>query len=108
MKRILLITLSVLAALLLITVGTVTWLLHDQDWMKGRFQELVTDLTGRQFIIDGPIEINFSANPFFNALGLGVAIVPWAYNTVMIRLENLGTSFELLSLLSELFAVHYI
>jgi hypothetical protein len=108
MKRILLISLSVLATLLLVTVGTVSWLLHDQDWIKGRIQERVTDLSGRQFLIDGPIEIDFSANPVVGVQGLSLANAHWADNTEMFRIENLRASFELFSLFSDQFAVHYI
>jgi hypothetical protein len=108
MKRFILITLTALLVLLLATTATVFWLLHDQDWIKGEVQELVTDLTGRQFLIDGPLEISLSAHPVVEAQDLSLANAQWAEKNEMVRLDSLRVSFDLFSLFSDQFGIHYI
>jgi uncharacterized protein involved in outer membrane biogenesis len=108
MKRVFLIALAVFAALLLALIGTVAWLLHDQDWIKGEVQEFVTELTGRNFVIDGPLEISLSADPVIRAESLRLANAPWAEPADMIRLETLRVSFELASVFSKQFVLHFI
>ena len=108
MKRVFLIALAVLAALLLAVVGTAAWLLHDQDWIKGEVQEFVTELTGRNFVIEGPLEITLSADPVIRAEGLSLANATWAEPSEMVRLEKLSFSFQLSSVFSEQFVIHFI
>jgi uncharacterized protein involved in outer membrane biogenesis len=108
MKRFFLITFLSLAVVLLAAIGAVFWLLHDQDWIKGEVQELVTDLTGRQFLIDGPLDIALSANPVVEAQGLSLANAPWADRAEMIQLEKLRVSFDLFSIFSDQFGIHFV
>ncbi|MEK6196172.1 MAG: AsmA family protein, partial [Deltaproteobacteria bacterium] len=108
MKRIFLITLSVLLALLLATTATVWWLVHDQDWIKGQVQELVSEMTGRQFLIEGPLDITLSANPVSAAQGLSLANAPWAEPAEMVHLDQLRLSFDLRSVFTDQFGIHFV
>jgi len=108
MKRYFLITFFVLAVVLLAAIGAVFWLLHDQTWIKSEAQELVTDLTGRQFLIEGPLDIALSAHPVVEAQGLSLANAPWADSAEMIQLEKLRVSFDLFSIFSDQFGIHFV
>ncbi|MFC1797516.1 AsmA family protein [Pseudomonadota bacterium] len=108
MKRIFFITLSVLLALLLATTATVWWLLHDQGWIKGKAQELVSEMTGRQFLIEGPLDITLSAHPVIEAQGLSLANAPWAEPAEMVHLDQLRMSFDLRSVFTDQFGIHFI
>jgi len=108
MKRIFLITLSVLLALLLATTATVWWLLYDQHWVKSQVQELVSEMTGRQFLIEGPLDITLSAHPVIEAQGLSLANAPWAEPAEMIHLDQLRMSFDLRSVFTDQFGIHFI
>ena len=108
MKRVLKYILSFLVVLLLAGIGVAGWLLHDQDWIKSRAGEFVSELTGRQFVIDGPVEIGLSPHPTVSAQGLRLANAPWAGEAEMVRLEKLRFSFELLSLFSDKFVLDFV
>jgi len=108
MKRIFFITLSVLLALLLATTATVWWLLYDQDWIKGQVQELVSEMTGRQFLIEGPLDITLAAHPVIEAQGLSLANAPWAEPAEMIHLDQLRMSFDLRSVFTDQFGILFI
>jgi len=108
MKRFLVITLAAVAALLLVVVGVAFYLIHDQDWIKGEVQELVTGLTGRQLTISGPLEIAVSTHPVIEAEQISLANAPWAQPAEMIRLEKLRVSFDLASVFSDQILIHFI
>jgi len=108
MKRIFLITLSVLLALLLATTATIWWLLHDQGWIKGQAQELVSEMTGRQFLIEGPLDITLSAHPVIEAQSLSLANAPWAEPAEMVHLDQLRLSFDLRSVFTDQFGIHFV
>jgi uncharacterized protein involved in outer membrane biogenesis len=108
MKRVLKYLLSFLAVFLLVSIGVAGWLLHDQDWIKSRAGEFVTELTGRQFVIEGPLEISLSTHPTISAEGLRLANAPWAGGADMVRLEKLRFSFDLRSLFSDQFILDFV
>jgi uncharacterized protein involved in outer membrane biogenesis len=108
MRRIFLITVSTLALLLLVLAGTVYYLLHDQEWIKGQVEDLVSELSGRQFKVDGPLEIALSLNPTITAGQLNLANAEWAQNTRMVELDRLSFSVNLASLFADRVIIHFI
>ena len=108
MKRVLKYILFLLVAVLLVSVGVAGWLLHDQDWIKSRAGEFVTELSGRQFAIEGPVEIALSTHPTVSAEDLRLANAPWAGEDDMVSLEKIRFSFDLLSLFSDQFLIDFI
>jgi uncharacterized protein involved in outer membrane biogenesis len=108
MKRVLKYILSLLVAVLLVSIGVAGWLLHDQDWIKSRAGEFVTELSGRQFVIEGPVEIGLSTHPTVSAEDLRLANAPWAGEDDMVSLEKIRFSFDLLSLFSDQFLIDFI
>ena len=108
MRRRLVITFSTLAAILLVAVAVFYYLLHDQDWIKGKVEGTVSELSGRQFTIQGPLDIEISLHPTVAAEGLMFANAPWADTGNMVELNKLRLSIDLLSVFSDQFVIHFI
>ena len=61
MRRFLLITLLLLLAVLIITVGVAFYLLNNEDFLKGQAGKYAFEFTGRELAIDGPLILRGSA-----------------------------------------------
>ncbi len=108
MRRALIITCSTLAAIFLVAVAVIFYLLHDGDWIKGQLEDFISEQSGRQFTISGPLDIDLSLHPVLEAKGISLANAPWASSADMVTLSNLRLSFGLLSLFSDQFVIHFI
>ena len=108
MKRALKYLLSLLAAFVVLGFAVGTWLIHDGDWIRMKAQKYVSDVTGRQFSIDGPIDINLSLHPLLSAEDLHLANAPWAGDADLVRLRKLRFSIDLLSLFSDKLTFNFI
>ena len=108
MRRILLTTLSILAAGILVAIGLVYYLLHDQDWIKGQAQDFTTELTGRQLTINGPLEIELASHPIVEVQDVRLANAPWAASGDFVSLQKLRFSFDLMSLFSDQLGLEFI
>ncbi len=97
-----------LAAVLLLCLAVAWWLIEDGDWIRDEAGAFVTELTGRDFSIEGPLDIGISAHPTVTAGNLRLANAPWADGDDMIRLQRLRVSFELFSIFSDQFIIHFI
>ena len=97
-----------LLLILLVGVGFAWWLIQDGDWIRGKTERIVTQITGRDFSIGGDLNLDFSLNPNVVANDLRLANAPWAGQPDMVTLERLAFSVDLMSLFTERLVVHYI
>jgi uncharacterized protein involved in outer membrane biogenesis len=107
-RRILLITFSILAAIFLVAIGLLYYLLYDQDWIKGQAQDFTTELTGRQLTIDGPLVIDLAMHPTVEVQDVRLANAPWAGSGDFVSLHRLQLSFDLMSLFTDQFDLDFI
>jgi uncharacterized protein involved in outer membrane biogenesis len=108
MKRALKYFFSLLAAIVVLCFVVGAWLIHDGDWIRGKTGEYVSGITGRQFSIDGSLNIDLSLHPVVSAEDLRLANTPWAGDTDLVRLKKLRFSIDFLSLFSDQVAFHFI
>jgi len=108
MKRVLKYFFSLLAAIIVLVVVAGAWLIHDGDWIRGKTGDYVSELTGRQFSIDGPLNIDLSLHPVLSAEDLRLANTLWAGDSDLARLKKLRLSIDFLSLFSDQIAFHFI
>jgi len=108
MKRVLKYFFLLLAAIIVLGFAAGAWLIHDGDWIRDKAGEYVSGLTGRQFSIDGPLDIDLSLHPVISARDLRLANASWAGATDLVRLEKLSFSIEFRSLFSDQVAFDFI
>jgi len=108
MKRVLKYFFSLLAAVVVLCFVAGAWLIHDGDWIRGKTGEYVSGITGRQFSIDGPLDIDLSLHPVISAEDLRLANTPWAGDTDLASLKKIRFSIDFLSLFSDQIAFHFI
>jgi uncharacterized protein involved in outer membrane biogenesis len=94
--------------ILLLGTGFIWWLIQDGDWIRGKTEQIVTDITGRQFSISGELSLGISLNPDVVANDLHLANAPWAGKNDMATVERLAFSIDLMSLFSDRLVIHYI
>ncbi|MDQ3185019.1 MAG: AsmA family protein, partial [Pseudomonadota bacterium] len=83
-KRILF-TLGVLVALAVIFI-----LWFDWNMMKPYIERQVTEKTGREFAIEGNLNISLSANPLISAEGLSLANADWGTEQPMLGVDKVS------------------
>ena len=108
MKRVLKYVFLLLAAIVVLGFVAGAWLIHDGGWIRQKTGEYVSGLTGRQFSIDGPLDIDLSLYPVISAGDLRLANASWAGDTDLVRLKKLRFSIEFLSLFSDQIAFPFI
>ncbi|MFB3077608.1 MAG: AsmA family protein, partial [Lysobacterales bacterium] len=108
MKRALKYLLSMLAAIVVLCIVMGAWLIHDGDWIRAKSGEYVSRITGRQFSIDGPLDINLSLHPTVSAQDLRLSNASWAGDTDLARLKKLRFSVDFLSLFSDQVVFNFI
>ena len=108
MKRVLKYLFLLSIAVLVIGISLSAWLIHDGEWIRKKTGEYVSGITGRQFLIDGSFDIDFSLHPVISANDLRLANTSWANNPELAYVHKLRISIDLLSLFSDQVALHYI
>ena len=108
MKRALKYSLSMLAAIVVLCFVVGAWLIQDGDWIRAKTGEYVSRITGRQFSIDGPLEIDLSLHPTVSAKELRLSNASWAGDTDLARLKKLRFSVDFLSLFSDQVVFNFI
>ena len=100
MRRFLKILGGVLVVLLVFVVGAVAYVLNIDlnDW-KPEIQEAVRENTGRQLVIDGPIEFDLGSDTYFKATGISLSNADWASREQMVEIGTVELGFKLFSLL---------
>ncbi len=95
-------------AALVIGISLSAWLIHDGEWIRKKTGEYVSGITGRQFSIDGSLDIDFSLHPVISANDLHLENTSWASNPELAYVHKLRISIDLFSLFSDQVALHYI
>ncbi len=101
MKRVVKFIFSLLAVTVVLGFVVGGWLIHDGDWIREKTGEYVSGLTGRQFSIDGPLDIDLSLHLVISAGDLRLANASWAGDTDLASLKKLRFSIDFLSLFSD-------
>ena len=99
---------SLLVFLLAAGLLSVWWLSSGENWVKGKVEASVSELTGRTFSIDGEFSVDLSANPVVTAEAIHLSNPPWALNPDLVRLDKLEVSIELASVFSEPVKINFI
>jgi uncharacterized protein involved in outer membrane biogenesis len=99
MRRILLISLAALAALLIALFGVGAWMLNDEGFLKNRLSGLAMNYTGRELNIAGPLEIDLGRETRIEAFGISFSNAAWAKNPQMVTVGHLEITLVLPSLL---------
>ena len=108
MQRVVKYSLSLLAAIVVLCLAVGAWLIHDGDWIREQTEVYVSGITGRQFSIDGPFNIDLSLDLVLSAEDLRLANTSWASATDLVRLRKLRFSIDVLSLFSDRVAFNFI
>ena len=85
---------------LVIVAALVAPFLIPTDTYKNRLVALVTQSTGREFKIDGPVRLSFLPALEIDANDVSLANVPGAHDPAMLQLKELQVQLRLLPLLS--------
>ena len=101
MRRILLLTLLGLAAVLALAAGAALYLLHDTDFLKARVEALALRQAGRSLRIGGPLEISPGRITVVEAGDIRFASADWAHAEDLVRVGRLHVAIDLPSLFSE-------
>ncbi|MGD8345934.1 MAG: AsmA family protein [Lysobacterales bacterium] len=92
-------------AILVIVIGGVVsiafWLLNDEAFLKRQVAGLVERNTGRQFRIEGPLEIEWGSEIRVTAGGVRLQNAPWAQSPDMLRLDHLEATLVTSSLFAD-------
>ena len=78
MRRFLLITPLVLLAIVAIAVALVLVLANNEDFLKRQAGQYVFEATGRQLVIDGPLELTLGRETTLEASGIRFSNAAWA------------------------------
>jgi hypothetical protein len=108
MRRFLKYTGLTLAVLVVLGFTVVAWLLYDGEWLRKETSSRVSELLGRPFVIDSPLDIDVSLHPTIVAEQIKLAGAPWQKGEDLLRVNSLSVTFDLLSLFSERFIIHSI
>jgi len=95
--RILLIS---LLSLLILLTGGVTWLLNDTERLKTVVEQLVSNLTDRQFLIKGEFDFRLGSEIRIKASQIEWANAAWSSQPTMLTVESADVSIMLGSLLN--------
>jgi len=99
---------SILVLLVVAGLATVWWFSSGENWVKGKIETSVSELTGRTFSIDGEFSLELSTNPLLLAESIRLSNPAWALNSDLARLDKLEVSVELASLLSDPIRINFI
>lgn len=81
----------VVVALLLVLL----WWLWDWNWFKRPIERRVEAATGREFRIDGDLDVDLGWTPTIRADGLRLANAPWSSDETMASVERLEFRIDL-------------
>ena len=108
MIRILKITLSSLAVLLLVVSAVAWWLLSNEAFLKRQAADLVYELTGRNLRIDGSLTLAIGSTSTVVANDVYLSNADWADRNDMLRIGSLNFQLDSLSLFSDQVYLHNI
>jgi uncharacterized protein involved in outer membrane biogenesis len=101
MRRFLLITFLTLTVLLIVTAGFGLYLVNDEEFLKSRLGSIALKYTGRELVIDGPLELSLGRETSLEANDIHFANAAWADEPDMVTIGHLKISVELSSLFSD-------
>ena len=86
---------------LLLGAGISWWLLQDEALLKRQASNLVAQLTGRELLIDGSLQITLGSTTTLTASDVHFADAEWADSDAMLSLENVRLELELMSIFAD-------
>jgi hypothetical protein len=98
MRRFLLISLSLLIALLAVGSGIGWYLLNDEAFLKSRLSAFVLKQTGRELTVDGPLTLTLGRATAVEAAGIHFANATWAEEPEMAAVGRLRMVVDIPSL----------
>ena len=102
MRRFLLITPLVILAILAIADTLVLVLANNEDFLKRQAGKYVFEVTGRQLVIDGSLELTLGRETTLEASGIRFSNAAWAEAPDMATVGFLKVGIEVPSLFSKL------
>jgi len=101
MRRFLLISLSLLIALLAVGAGIGWYLLHDEAFLKSRLSAFVLEQTGRELTVDGPLTLTLGRATTVEAASIHFANASWAEEPEMAAVGRLRMVVDIPSLFGD-------
>lgn len=91
---------GVLGVLVIVLVGGVVYILNIDlnDW-KPEIQEAVREQTGRELVIEGPIEFDLGSDTYLRATGITLSNADWGSRPQMVEVGTVEVELKLFSLL---------
>ena len=102
MRRLFLLTFSLLLVLVAITAALTLYLANDEDFLKGQARKYVFELTGRQLSIDGPLELTLGRETTLQVSGIRLSNAAWAGTPDMATAGLLKVGIDVPSLFDRL------
>ena len=88
-------------ALLLVAGGFTFWALNNEPFLKNQLVELVREQTGRELVIDGPVDIRPGRETAVTASGIALENAPWGDDDAMLRIGRIQAVVDVFSLLRD-------
>jgi uncharacterized protein involved in outer membrane biogenesis len=101
MRRLLLISLTLLIVLVAVGAGIGWYLINDEAFLKSRLNAYVLKETGRQLSVDGPLRLIPGRETTVEAEGIRFANAVWADEPDMVRIGRLRVVIDMLSLFKD-------
>jgi len=98
MRRLLLIFVVVLVALLAVAAGVAWYLLENEDFLKAKLSAFVLEKTGRELAIDGALQVDLGRDTTVEAAGIRLANAASTDTPDMARIGHLKVTVDIPSL----------
>ncbi|HEX8875024.1 MAG TPA: AsmA family protein [Nitrosospira sp.] len=85
--------LSILSIIFLVVLIFITW--FDWNMFKPFIERQVTEKTGREFVIQGDLDVDLSMNPRISAEGISLANADWSTEQPMLSIGQLAFRISL-------------
>lgn len=109
MKRFLKILTGVVVVLLVVIAAAVAYVLNiDPNAYKSDIKQAVKEATGRDLVIEGPIELDIGTETTFKVTGVKLSNAEWGTRDQMVTVDSLAAAVKLFSLIGGAPDVSYI
>ena len=95
------ISLIVVLGILVLVTGVAWRLLENETFLKNKASKLISDLTGRELVINGPLKLQLGALTTLQASDVSLSNAPWATGEDMLEVGYLFVTLNPWSLFSD-------
>jgi len=95
MRRLLVLLFASLVILLLLVTGFAAWAIKHDTFLKDQLTEIVQERTGRELIVDGPLEIHLGRKTTIAASRVALENASWGGDPAMLRIGHVQLTIDL-------------